>query len=185
MESVISVLGIEWDLHNDTIFIRSTSPVDITSTIAKRNVLSIISQLFDPLGFLLPLTVKLRWFFQSVNKVIPDWDTHLSECHVNEFMEHLEELKNIPSLHIDRMLCPKLENNISLHIFSDTSQIYGSCAYLKTNNCNEFKLIWVKVKTSSKGDVSIPKVELAVHLYEILKQFDQLMFIFGQTPSQH
>ena len=40
----------------------------------KRNILSIISTIYDPVGYLQPITIPLKILFQEICKLKVDWD---------------------------------------------------------------------------------------------------------------
>ena len=40
----------------------------------KRNILAIISSIYDPVGYLQPITVQLKILFQEICKVKVEWD---------------------------------------------------------------------------------------------------------------
>ena len=52
----LKTLGLQWDYINDTWFINE--PIFHTENITKRSVLSDIARLYDPVGFLAPLSVQ-------------------------------------------------------------------------------------------------------------------------------
>ena len=62
----MKVLGLKWNTLNDTLPLASnTFSVDDMKT-TKRKVLSIVAQIFDPLGLFLPVIVKSRIFIQNL-----------------------------------------------------------------------------------------------------------------------
>ena len=58
-------LGIKWDTKRD-IFEFSMPKVALTENITKRDVLSSLAHLFDPLGILEPIRVRGKLFFQKL-----------------------------------------------------------------------------------------------------------------------
>ena len=65
------VLGIEWDDIRDKLVFRLNEifkdAADIQPT--KRNILSIISTIYDPVGYLQPVTIQLKILFQEICKL--------------------------------------------------------------------------------------------------------------------
>ena len=141
--------------------------------------MSIIAQIFDPLGLFLPVTVRLRWFFQEVNKTILEWDTAVSKEQTLKFHDLLTDIRRIGEYELDRFLCKREETKMTLHIFSDASTLaHGDCAYVQLRD-ESFSLINARVRICSKGDVSIPRLELAaaltgVKLYLNLKSLNDM-----------
>ena len=70
------VLGIEWDDINDKLIFNVNEifkdAINIQPT--KRNILSIISTIYDPVGYLQPITIPLKILFQEICKLKVDWD---------------------------------------------------------------------------------------------------------------
>ena len=64
--TTVNVLGLLWTTDTDTL---SLNPKESTSTqhtlITKRNVLKNVSRLFDPLGFVTPITMLFKVFYKS------------------------------------------------------------------------------------------------------------------------
>ena len=60
---VVKVLGLVWDSENDSLSLAIDKLIEETKhlqNITKRKVLSIASKLFDPLGFVEPITVRRK-----------------------------------------------------------------------------------------------------------------------------
>ena len=53
-----SILGINWSPSTDKLRIKVMNPISEESKFAKRTVLSLIAQIFDPLGLFLPVTIR-------------------------------------------------------------------------------------------------------------------------------
>lgn len=65
----------------------------------KRDVVSMIGRFYDPLGFLAPLIIRYKIFFQRLCESKMDWDETLSE----ELMRALvDDLQWSPSISIPR-----------------------------------------------------------------------------------
>ena len=65
----VNVLGLQWNTQADTLSLtfKSSIPSDsVTSLITKREVLKESSEVFDPLGLLFPVTVRVKIFMQSL-----------------------------------------------------------------------------------------------------------------------
>ena len=74
------VLGIKWDRMKDEFVFNLESIIAVSSEVpTKRDLLSTIASLFDPLGILSPCTVKLKMLFQKATKDSKEWDAVLNE----------------------------------------------------------------------------------------------------------
>ena len=67
-------LGLFWDSREDVLKYTINVP-DKKHTITKRNILSTISQLFDPLGLVNPVIVTAKILIQRLWSIKLDWDT--------------------------------------------------------------------------------------------------------------
>ena len=61
------VLGVGWDTTSDELIFRFGKHT-------KRNLLSISTSIFDPLGFIAPVAAKIKTIFQLLCKDKLDWD---------------------------------------------------------------------------------------------------------------
>ena len=73
--STIKFLGLKWDVNQDCLSF-SFQPVQ-HELLTKRYCLSLTAQLFEPLGLLLPVTIRARLFLQQLWRSKLDWDQPL------------------------------------------------------------------------------------------------------------
>ena len=103
------------------------TPLD---TITKCEILKCISQLFDPLGYMLPVTIRSRMLLQEVWRTRVSWDDRLSVEFVDLWEDLFLDLQECYNISIPRQLYFD-PNNVSLHLFSDASnKAYGCAAYV-------------------------------------------------------
>ena len=62
---LVKTLGVLWQADND-IFTFKTNPPDVNFKFTKRNFLSKIATLFDPLGFIAPFTIRAKVVLQEM-----------------------------------------------------------------------------------------------------------------------
>ena len=65
MEEVVSTLGLKWLPKEDQFIFKSTLPPS-PSVVTKRNILSDIAKLFDPLGWLAPVLITAKIIMQDL-----------------------------------------------------------------------------------------------------------------------
>ena len=124
-------LGICWDLKDDTFSFKLKLD---TRTITKRVMLSVISSIYDPLGFAAPFILEGRKILQGLCNQGIKWDNQVSSNVKQDWKKWLVKLKHIEQLHVIR--CIKPDNfgkvmNVSLHHFSDASELgFGQCSYI-------------------------------------------------------
>ncbi|XP_065678999.1 uncharacterized protein LOC100199492 [Hydra vulgaris] len=132
----IKNLGIEWDILKDGFvfeykeFVKNARMLKIT----KRNILKIAASFFDPLGFLTPITSRVKTIFQLICRDKSGWDeivTEAIELALTEFLKDLELLSfvRIPSFAFERV--NENSKRVQLHGFCDSSKlIYCAVIYL-------------------------------------------------------
>ena len=84
------ILGLGWKVQGDVmhLFGHLLSPKIIT----KREILRCISQLFDPLRYMLPVTIRSRIFFQEIWRTLSGWDDMLPVEFVNLWEDLYKDL---------------------------------------------------------------------------------------------
>ena len=73
-----TTLGIKWEARKD-VFTFQVEPPDVDKAPTKRNVLSAIGSLFDPLQSLEPLTVRAKIIMQELWMAGVGWDELLPD----------------------------------------------------------------------------------------------------------
>ncbi|GFX15068.1 CCHC-type domain-containing protein [Trichonephila clavipes] len=74
------VLGLIWDKNSDTLEIDSESlKFDEKEKITKRKILSLVSRVFDPIGFLAPVMIQPKILLQASWKTKEAWDDEVND----------------------------------------------------------------------------------------------------------
>lgn len=148
----------------------------------RSGVLSTINSLFDPLGFLVPLTILGRFLLRELVSQGTDWDTPLPDekfLKWQRWQESLQELNqlNIPltnaSFPVTTVKCTEL------CVFSDASvKAIAAVDYLKVDDEDghtEISFVLGKAKLAPLAELTIPRLELcaAVLATEIADQVKQ------------
>ena len=158
--TVIKVLGLNWNTENDNLSISAAKFMKIAPATTKRQVLTTIASLFDPLGYLSPATMKMRLFLQKLwNKGI-DWDDEMEQRDIEEWSKILEDLKRLSEVSVPRFIG---NHNHQLICFCDASKdAYATVIYLRTTyqGSNNVNLVFSKSRISPKTSISIPRLEL-------------------------
>lgn len=176
--SVIKILGIYWDPQSDC-FKYQITPLSRSCT--KRTLLSELARIFDPVGFLAPLTFFAKRVIQILWTLGLDWDDVPPADIVNKWLEFRKELPCLSELTIPRMLHVTSSQSSTLHGFCDASELgYGAVIYLRTvsnNDVVDVKLVTAKTKVAPLKKLSIPRLELcgALLLAKLL-EFAQTVF---------
>ncbi|XP_028408734.1 uncharacterized protein LOC114531301 [Dendronephthya gigantea] len=165
--SIERALGVGWNVSSDT-FGFSVVIKDRPST--RRGILSVVSSVYDPLGFAAPFILIAKLILQDLCRSKLDWDDQIPEEHLNRWQAWLIDLPNLEKLAINRCFKPKTANqsginSIQLHHFSDASQNgYGAVTYLRTENSSgevTCSFVMGKSRLAPIKPVTIPRMELS------------------------
>ena len=114
-------LGVIWEAEKDVYTFQVPQSLINNKAPTKRNVLSAISSLFDPLQVLAPFTVRAKVLMQEIWMAGVDWDDELPEKLKVKWEKWVSELPQLSNLAIPRCLRRANPENIELHLFSDAS----------------------------------------------------------------
>ncbi|XP_051159301.1 uncharacterized protein LOC127280387 [Leptopilina boulardi] len=181
------VLGLSWFPRSDE-FKFSFEPTSLPGQgISKRSILSEVSQLFDPLGFLSPVIIRAKMLLQELWLEKLGWDDPLSEKLSSRWIKFKEELAQLPEISIPRWLNLTSTSTTEIHGFSDASQLaMAAVVFLKTSEPNqESKVTFVcaKTKVAPLKRLTIPRLELsAAQLLARLVNYVQRTLELCQVP---
>jgi len=157
----VKTLGIQWTPNTDKF---SFSVKDLNMPKTKREVLSLVSKGFDPLGLLSPFLIRAKIILQDIWLSGTHWDELLSPEIADKVNKWTKELHSIKEIYIDRWLLvcdePKI---VFLHAFADASEkAYGAVVYTSVLNNNQMKsnLVASKSRVCPLKPISIPRLEL-------------------------
>ncbi|GFQ79621.1 integrase catalytic domain-containing protein [Trichonephila clavata] len=131
-ESDLSVktLGISWNPLQDC-FVFKVSILS-KSSFTKREVLSVIARLYDPLGFLSPVLTRAKVPLQRLWQQKLDWDDVLPDQIAKEWNEFVTPFKCIETVKINRFILTDTWLKVILQGFADSSEVaYGAVVYLQ------------------------------------------------------
>jgi hypothetical protein len=87
--------------------------------LTKRQALSDISKIYDPLGILAPVTVCLKMCMKEIWKQKTGWDELLPDDVAGVFFNWRESLPGLREISIPRCVVPKTEiAKLELHVFA-------------------------------------------------------------------
>ncbi|XP_065080795.1 uncharacterized protein LOC135703477 [Ochlerotatus camptorhynchus] len=133
VNGVIKTLGLLWDPGSDNFVFRVKPMVECAAPQTKRQVLSEIARLFDPLGVLGPAIVLAKIVMQQLWRKKIDWDEPIPIEEFRVWNKLRSELCAINNMKIPRRVTVDNPSVFELHGFSDASQAaYGCCVYLRS-----------------------------------------------------
>ena len=163
-------LGVNWNCQLDTLQI-TTRKLNQVNT--KREMLSAMSSIFDPLGILQPVTTTVKILFQDTWRIksgkenIIGWDERLPAAARERWEKWANELPLLNSLRIPRCLFKKSSHDpnavYQLHIFSDAStSAYGAIAHLRSTHGNNIEIAFLlsKARIAPLKLLTVPRLEL-------------------------
>ena len=166
-KEVVKVLGLQWNVNDDVLSFCSS--IKDTTVSTKRECLSVLARVFDPLGLLLPVTIRARIGLQDLWRSKVEWDEPLQEEVVMKWERTLTDINECINLSVQRAVT--FSQEVEIHVFSDAStQAYGTALYIVAGGVS--KLVIAKAKVAPLKPVTVPKLELtAVLLSARLLQF--------------
>ncbi|GFX17276.1 integrase catalytic domain-containing protein [Trichonephila clavipes] len=177
--SEIKVLGVYWNPKHDCFSFRVK--IDLHELNTKRDVLSTIARIYDPLGLLGPVVAKLKIFLQKLWMLKIDWTDLLPDTINREWLQFVESLQVVNDININRCIVVEQLEVIELHGFSDASQsAYGAVVYCKSITSDRKMLVHLidcKSRVAPTKQTTIPRLELcaAVLLAKLVHRVKQAL----------
>ena len=158
----IPMLGLRWFPIQD-VFCYTTNFSNNRPT--KRNILSDISRIFDPLGFLSPIIVKCKILMQELWLTKSGWDEPLNDKLLQVWRTLENDFNDLALIKIPRYISGQVKaKKYVIHVFSDASRVaYATVVYLVpigTNEKTESNVLCSKSKVAPLKPVTIPRLEL-------------------------
>ena len=157
-----NVLGISWNPNTDNMKIVVWEKLihEDSWRYTKRKVLSLVPSIYDPLGWVSPLTVRGKMFIQTLWKEKMGWDQNLNPDQIKVIRDILVDLQRVGEFFFPRHI---LHEHSELHVFADA---YGAAVYIVNDTCTHSNLLMSKARVAPcKEDcLTIPKLELTVSL---------------------
>ncbi|XP_011700862.1 PREDICTED: uncharacterized protein LOC105457721 [Wasmannia auropunctata] len=159
----LKTLGVTWHARNDEVryFARH---IKIPKKLTKRNILSEIAKIYDPLGLLGPLVLHAKKIMQDVWRCRLDWDESVPQNIYTEWLDFVNQFELINQISVSRKLLVEDACDIQIHGFCDASSIgYGACLYvLSTDRRGNtvVRLLCAKSRVAPLKPVTIPRLEL-------------------------
>ncbi|GFV35113.1 DUF1758 domain-containing protein [Trichonephila clavipes] len=155
-----------WDPKLDCL----TYKVKISNKVnfSKRDVLSEIARLYDPLGLIGPIVTKAKIFIQELWKIKLDWSEQLPPDAMEEWMNFYQKLAKVNNFKIPRCILLPATIRIEVHGFSDASErAYAAVVYIKCFNesgQSQTRLLCSKSRVAPLKTLTIPRLELSAAL---------------------
>ena len=93
----VKVLGMNWNTHSDKVIFSVSELTEYANSLplTKRSILKVTSKIYDPMGFISPVTVKMKVLFQEVCINKTNWDSELRGETLKKWKSIFQELNMI------------------------------------------------------------------------------------------
>lgn len=156
----LKVLGLKWQPLSDNF---SYSVLQLNEQCTKRSILSDIARIFDPLGFLTPITLYAKVLMQHMWTLGIDWDEKPPADVCRTWLQFKSELSELSEMSIPRCILSNSSDIFELHGFCDASEKGYACViYFRKfiGNAYNVSLVSAKAKIAPLKRISIPRMEL-------------------------
>ena len=159
----VKVLGYVYSPEKDKMYVKSCKYDTACTT--KRQIVSAISSIYDPIGIINPTLVQAKLFLRKLCEEKYTWDEKLPSEVLDEWQNYASKfnLADLCNIAIDRSVACDVEP-CSLIIFADASKsAYGFVSYVLQGN--KSKLLFSKFKLAPMPSKTLPSLELlAIYL---------------------
>ncbi|XP_055601535.1 uncharacterized protein LOC129750595 [Uranotaenia lowii] len=182
----MKILGLTWLPKSDIFKYQFRFPeLSASGELTKRQVLSVIATLFDPLGLLgaaittAKVFMQQLWLLQDSNEERLGWDQPLPPTVGEVWRNYYKQLPLLNEISIARCVRIQGATSLEIHCFSDASEkAYGGCVYLKSVDSEGrvmSHLLSAKSKVAPLKSQSIPRLELCgalltVQLFDMVQK---------------
>jgi len=157
-------LGVHWNIERDEFGFK----IDLKDKpYTRRGILSTVSSVYDPLGFVAPFSLSAKSILQDLCRRKLEWDQEIPTDHRSQWQKWLDDLPKLSQFTVNRCYKPPDFGHTAssqLHQFSDASQIgYGAVSYLRlVNTRGEIHCSFLigKSRLTPLKHITIPRLEL-------------------------
>lgn len=183
IDEVMKLLGLTWNRMIDAFCYTVTLP-PTKEPVTKRIIISDISRLFDPLGWVSPSLIVAKMIIQKLWLSGIGWDDEVPSNILKDWLTYRSDLYQLSELKIPRWINTKRNDAlVELHGFCDASKLaYAAVVYIRVLDDNghvTVNLVTAKTKVAPIKQISIPRLELcgAVLLSRLLVEVAPIMDI--------
>ena len=167
-EAEQKVLGLWWNTETDSFLFDLSNLIENAKKCepTKRNIVSMVSSIYDPIGFLSPVTIQLKILLQELHERKVTWDEPLDETSKSAWFKLVGQLERAEQMLFPRCYLVDVEKEVtscSLQGFCDASiKAYAAVIYLKVETLYGVYVRFVtsKSRVSPLERPSIPRLEL-------------------------
>ena len=161
------VLGVTWRVSSDELSIDLSSIAEKASVPrpTKRHVVSVTSQIYDPIGIVSPVTIRFKMFLQQLHCTKMDWDEEIRGELLDCWNSLISCIRDKEPIIVPRCCLGTVPDDCQWRLigFSDSSvKAYSAVVYLQCITGNERQLSFIASKTrvAPMKSFTIPRLEL-------------------------
>lgn len=167
-DAAVKTLGLKWNPENDRLSVSCPNEFSNTKS-TKRQVLADIAKIFDPQGFVAPVTVFAKIIMQSIWKEKVNWDDDLPDHILKVWRLFCYKLPILNSISVPRLMVDPERCTLEIHGFADAStKAFGCVVYARCilpNNKYTVHFICAKSRVAPIKTVTLARLELcAAHM---------------------
>ena len=152
----VKVLGYLYNKDYDTLRLKNASLDSSAST--KRQILSSLASIFDPLGIFAPLLLQGKLIIRELCQKMVDWDDKLDRETLAKWEKLCKSFKEVSDASFSRRVFNS-DMPVKLYVFADASkEAYGCAIYVVQNGRSS--LLFSKVKVAPIKQRTLPTLEL-------------------------
>ncbi|UYV61064.1 hypothetical protein LAZ67_1003288, partial [Cordylochernes scorpioides] len=171
----INFLGINWNPMNDEIGLRKLEIIKNAPT--KRNILSQMAKIYDPLGWFALVMLKIKLMIQTLWAAKLTWDEPIPVRLQESWKALQNDLASLHQVQIPRWIGLFEPATYEIHGFADASQrAYAAMVYIKiihNSSIHEVYLLAAKTRVATLKTTTTPRMELCASL--LLAQLTRLV----------
>lgn len=171
------VLGYLFNIESDTFSLSDFNLGDITT---KRQLLSEVAKVFDPLSLFLPVTIRGRLLVKRTWEQEIGWDEEVDQELKHAWGKLHKDLDALKQLKFPRSCFETDDSVLSISIFCDASTLcYGFVVYISSESQGP-NILWSKGKVAPAKGKTLPMLEL-LSVFLALKCLPQVLSSFSNT----
>lgn len=162
--NMIAVLGMQYQPVADIFTFKVD--LDPQQVWTKRTVLSTIARMFDPNGWISPVTFAAKHLLQKLWTLGVSWDELLYGAVLDNWMDLIGSIEEVNRVALPRRILPAGQYKASLHGFCDASERgYAASVYMRTEDSEGRVAVTLVMAKSKVAPIrtrwTIPKLELS------------------------
>ncbi|XP_033221033.1 uncharacterized protein LOC117175435 [Belonocnema kinseyi] len=156
-------LGVYWNPNPDSFFY-TVKQSRLDAPVTKRNILSEIAELFDPLGLLGPVILTPKILMQNLWQLNIGWDESVPPEIEESWLDLKQNLALLREIEINRKIVVDNYVSLQMHGYCDASEkAFAACIYVRSSDKRGMyftQLVCSKSRVAPLKTLSLPRLEL-------------------------